>query len=143
MNLGNRQTSDPAEPSRLTQFSKSGYLTPTLVGILCVILLIAAHERGHGNYHKIRERVIRDSGVFDGNDVIPLPCNPETISIAYGLRNGRNVVPIMSMLPREELIASLPNAISLEKQPALVRKMARQWDEWAARSYVDRLLGGV
>ena len=58
MNLGNRQTSDPAEPSRLTQFSKSGYLTPTLVGILCVILLIAAHERGHGNYHKIRERVI-------------------------------------------------------------------------------------
>jgi aldose 1-epimerase len=58
MNLGNRQTSDPAEPSRLSQFSKSGYMTPSLVGILCVILLIAAHERGHGNYHKIRERVI-------------------------------------------------------------------------------------
>ena len=58
MNLGNRQTSDPAEPSRLSRFSKSGYLTPTLVGILCAVLLIAAHEHGHGNYHKIRERVI-------------------------------------------------------------------------------------
>jgi galactose mutarotase-like enzyme len=58
MNLGNRQTSDPAEPSRLNRFSKSGYLTPTLVGILCAILLIAAHESGHGNYHKLRERVI-------------------------------------------------------------------------------------
>jgi galactose mutarotase-like enzyme len=58
MNLGNRQTSDPAEPPRLSRFSKSGYLTPTLVGILCAILLIAAHERGHGNYHKLRERVI-------------------------------------------------------------------------------------
>ena len=33
-------------------------MTPTLVGLLCVILLIAAHERGHGNYHKLRERVI-------------------------------------------------------------------------------------
>ena len=33
-------------------------MTPTLVGILCAILLIAAHERGHGNYHKLRERVI-------------------------------------------------------------------------------------
>src|ERR1700693_5730617 len=42
---------------------------------------------------EIRERVIPDSGVFDGNDMIPLPCNPETISIAYGLRNGRTVVP--------------------------------------------------
>ena len=45
-------------PRALSRFSKSGYLTPTLVGILCVILLIAAHERGHGNYHKLRERVI-------------------------------------------------------------------------------------
>jgi aldose 1-epimerase len=58
MNLGNRQTSDIAGPSRLSRFSKSGYMTPTLVGILCAILLIAAHERGHGNYHRLRERVI-------------------------------------------------------------------------------------
>jgi len=33
-------------------------MTPTLVGILCAILLIAAHESGHGNYHKLKERVI-------------------------------------------------------------------------------------
>jgi aldose 1-epimerase len=58
MNLGNRQTSEKTEPSPLSRFAKSGYLTPSLVGILCAILLIAAHERGHGNYHKIRERVI-------------------------------------------------------------------------------------
>jgi 7,8-dihydro-6-hydroxymethylpterin dimethyltransferase len=49
---------------------------------------------------EIRERVIKESGVFDGNDMIPLPCNPETISIAYGLRNGRTVIPVMSLLPR-------------------------------------------
>ena len=58
MNLGNRQTSDKAEPSPLIRFSKSGYFTPLLVGLVCVALLIAAHERGHGNYHKLRERVI-------------------------------------------------------------------------------------
>ena len=71
---------------------------------------------------EIRQRIIAESGVFGGEDMIPLPCNPETISIAYGLRNGGKVVPIMSLLPREELISSLPNAISFEKQPALVRK---------------------
>lgn len=58
MNLGNRQTSDRVEPSRLSRFSKSGYMTPILMGIVCLILLIAAHEYGHGNYHKLRERVI-------------------------------------------------------------------------------------
>lgn len=58
MNLGNRQTSEAEASSPLHRFSKSGYLTPSLVGLLCVILLIAAHESGHGNYHKLKERVI-------------------------------------------------------------------------------------
>lgn len=58
MNLGNRQLSEPGEPSGLRRFSKSGYLTPSLVALLCVILLIAAHESGRGHYHKLRERVI-------------------------------------------------------------------------------------
>ena len=71
---------------------------------------------------EIRRRVVEESGVFGADDMIPLPCNPETISIAYGLRNGSKVVPIMSLLPREELIASLPNAITFEKHPALQRK---------------------
>lgn len=71
---------------------------------------------------EIRERVVRDAGVFAADDVIPLPCNPEAISIAYGLRNGNAVVPVMSLIPREQLIASLPNAITFEKQPALLRK---------------------
>jgi hypothetical protein len=60
--------------------------------------------------------------VFGPDDMIPLPCNPESIAIAYGLRNGAKVVPLMSLLPREELIASLPNAITFEKQPVLLRK---------------------
>ena len=71
---------------------------------------------------EIRQRIVEDSGVFGADDMIPLPCNPESISIAYGLRNGRKVVPVMSLVPREELIASLPNAITFEKQPVLLRK---------------------
>src|SRR5215469_16506579 len=70
----------------------------------------------------IRRRIVEDSGVFGEDDVIPLPCNPETISIAYGLRNGKSVVPILSAIPREELLALVPNAISFEKYPALREK---------------------
>jgi len=70
----------------------------------------------------IRRAAIRDSGVFGADDMIPLPCNPEQISIAYGLRNGRSVLPVTSMVPREELIAITPNTISFEKQPILKDK---------------------
>jgi uncharacterized radical SAM superfamily Fe-S cluster-containing enzyme len=70
----------------------------------------------------IRRRIVDESGVFGEDDVIPLPCNPETISIAYGLRNGATVLPILSAIPREELLALVPNAISFEKYPALREK---------------------
>jgi len=70
----------------------------------------------------IRRRVVEDSGVFGAADMVPLPCNAESISIGYGLRNGRNVMPVTSLIPREEFVAITPNTISFEKQPVLKDK---------------------
>jgi uncharacterized radical SAM superfamily Fe-S cluster-containing enzyme len=70
----------------------------------------------------IRRRIVEDSGVFGPHDMVPLPCNPESISIGYGLRNGRNVLPVTSLVPREEFVAITPNTISFEKQPVLKEK---------------------
>jgi hypothetical protein len=70
----------------------------------------------------IRRRIVEDSGVFGPHDMVPLPCNPESISIGYGLRNGRSVLPVTSMVPREEFVAITPNTISFEKQPMLKEK---------------------
>jgi len=61
--------------------------------------------------------------VFGLDDVIPLPCNPDAIGIAYGLRNGRQVTPITQMIPRDELLAAAPNTISFEKYPALKERL--------------------
>jgi uncharacterized radical SAM superfamily Fe-S cluster-containing enzyme len=59
------------------------------------------------------------AGVFTLEDLIPLPCNPDQICIGYGLRNGRNVAPITSLVPREALVAEAPNAITFEAYPEL------------------------
>jgi len=63
-------------------------------------------------------REVAKSGVFGLEDMIPLPCNPDQICIGYGLRQGRNVTPITSLLPRE-LILQGPNTISYEAYPEL------------------------
>jgi uncharacterized radical SAM superfamily Fe-S cluster-containing enzyme len=70
----------------------------------------------------IRNRIVEDSGVFGANDMVPLPCNPESIAIGYGLRNGRTVLPVTSLIPREEFVAITPNTISFEKQPVFKEK---------------------
>jgi uncharacterized radical SAM superfamily Fe-S cluster-containing enzyme len=67
----------------------------------------------------IRRRIIEDSGVFGAADMIPLPCNPTAISIGYGLRNGRTVVPVTAMIPKDQLVAEMPNAVNFERYPML------------------------
>jgi uncharacterized radical SAM superfamily Fe-S cluster-containing enzyme len=66
---------------------------------------------------QIRREVVK-AGVFGAEDMIPLPCNPDQICIGYGLRAGRSVTPITSLLPRE-LILNGPNTVSYEAYPAL------------------------
>lgn len=71
----------------------------------------------------IRRRVIEDSGIFGPADMIPLPCNPTAISIGYGLRAGKKVVPVTAMIPKSEIIRDIPNAVNFERYPALKDKI--------------------
>jgi hypothetical protein len=64
-------------------------------------------------------RRIAEGGHFALSDLVPLPCNPDQICIGYGLRAGRNVVPVTRLMPREEIVAAAPNTISFERDPAL------------------------
>jgi len=71
----------------------------------------------------IRSAVIASGGPFRAADLIPLPCNPESICVAYGLRSGSAVAPITGMLPRELLVAELPNTVTFERFPDLRRRI--------------------
>lgn len=72
----------------------------------------------------IRRRIIEADNPFGDEDMIPLPCNPESISVGYALRAGRQLAPVTGLLPREVLVSDLPNAITFEKYPELKSRMA-------------------
>lgn len=71
----------------------------------------------------IRRSIIAAENPFGASDMIPLPCNPESICIGYGIRRGANVIPITGFLPRETLVQELPNAVTFEKYPDLRRRV--------------------
>jgi len=54
-----------------------------------------------------------DAGIFADGDMIPLPCNPASISIGYGVRDGEKVIPLTSLV-RARRCCGIPNAISFE-----------------------------
>lgn len=71
----------------------------------------------------IRRGIIEGDNAFTDRDIVPLPCNPESISIGYALRNGADIAPVTSFLPREMLIDEVPNTVSFEKYPELRKRL--------------------
>ncbi len=67
----------------------------------------------------IRRAIHEHSPSFEPEDIIPLPCNPESISVAYSLRDGQKITPVTSLIPKANLVADVPNAISFEKNEEL------------------------
>lgn len=90
---------------------------------------------------QIRREVAR-SGVFGLEDMIPLPCNPDQICIGYGLRQGRAVTPITSLLPRE-LVLSGPNTISYEAYPELRARVLDLLSLATAQANTEEKLAGL
>jgi hypothetical protein len=71
----------------------------------------------------IRRRIIEAKTPFGEGDIIPLPCNPESIAIGYALRKGDRIAPITSFFPKDMLVEALPNAITFEKYPELHKQV--------------------
>jgi uncharacterized radical SAM superfamily Fe-S cluster-containing enzyme len=92
---------------------------------------------------EIRRRLVEAGGPFGPGDIIPLPCNPESIAIGYALRNGPQIAPITSFFPRDMLVDALPNAITFEKYPELHRKVLEFFSLATAECTNDRKLADL
>lgn len=68
---------------------------------------------------EIRRRIAEQSKLFTPEDVIPVPCNPDTLAMAYALRQGGEAVPLTRYLDREILVGGAANTIAFERDPRL------------------------
>src|SRR5438128_685140 len=87
-------------------------------------------------------REVGKSGVFETEDMIPLPCNPDQISIGYGLRQGKEVTSLTRLLPKE-LILNGPNTISYEAYPELRTKILDLLSLATAQANTEEKLAGL
>src|SRR5690606_31014250 len=65
------------------------------------------------------------SAHFEGKDLIPVPCNPESLAMAYALKLGDQVVPLTGLIPANTLINAGRNTIVVERDEALREQVFR------------------
>ncbi|MGA3090089.1 MAG: radical SAM protein [Terriglobales bacterium] len=68
---------------------------------------------------EVRRKILEQTNVFRPEDVIPVPCHPDSLAMAYALKLAGKVVPLTSMIPPEILIDGAANTILYEQEPAV------------------------
>jgi len=68
---------------------------------------------------EVRRRILEQFPVFRPADVMPVPCHPDSLAMAYALRMEGGLVPLTGMLDPQVLIEGSRNTIVYEQDAAL------------------------
>ena len=67
----------------------------------------------------IRRAIADQSGIFSLDDVVPVPCNPDTLAMAYALKLNGETQALTRHIGPDVLLAGPANTIVFERDPAL------------------------
>ena len=68
---------------------------------------------------QVRQQILRQSPVFKPEDVIPVPCHPDCLAMAYALKLGGKVFPLTGMIDPKLLLHGEGNTIIYEQNDAI------------------------
>jgi 7,8-dihydro-6-hydroxymethylpterin dimethyltransferase len=63
---------------------------------------------------EVRRKIVEQSNLFSFDDVMPVPCNPDNLAMAYAMKIDGNVHPLTRYIEPQALMANSPNTISFE-----------------------------
>jgi uncharacterized radical SAM superfamily Fe-S cluster-containing enzyme len=69
---------------------------------------------------EVRRRILAQTSVFRPEDLIPVPCHPDSLAMAYAMKLGDKVVPLTGMIEPDILINGGRNTIVYEKDDVVV-----------------------
>jgi uncharacterized radical SAM superfamily Fe-S cluster-containing enzyme len=68
---------------------------------------------------EVRRKILEQTDIFEPNDLIPVPCNPDALTMAYALKLGGQVQPLTRLIDPAVLLNSSKNTIVYEQDAAL------------------------
>ncbi|MGH1437890.1 MAG: radical SAM protein [Lewinella sp.] len=72
---------------------------------------------------EVRRKILEQTDVFQSDDLIPVPCNPDALVMGYALKLGDEVVPLTRYINPTDLLDNSKNTIMYEQDEQLHGKM--------------------
>ncbi len=74
---------------------------------------------------EVRRKILEQTSVFRPEDVIPVPCHPDSLAMAYALKIDGRVLPLTGMIDPQILINGGRNTILFEQEDQLKGQIFR------------------
>jgi len=72
---------------------------------------------------EIRRRIAEQTDAFTLSDIIPVPCNPDTLAMGYALKLGGSTLPLTRLVDPQILLKGDSNTITFEHDPAIKKQI--------------------
>lgn len=73
----------------------------------------------------VRTEILNQTNIFEPNDIIPVPCNPDALAMAYALKLDGQVFPLTRFIQPDDLLDNSRNTIVYEQDEKLREHMVR------------------
>jgi len=78
-----------------------------------------AHQEHRLTLTEVRRKILEQSDHFAPEDILPVPCHPDAIAMAYALKHEGGVTALTSMVPLEVLLDGARNTITFERDDSV------------------------
>jgi uncharacterized radical SAM superfamily Fe-S cluster-containing enzyme len=68
---------------------------------------------------EVRRRILEQTNVFRPEDLLPVPCHPDSLAMGYALKAGGTVIPLTGLIDPKVLIEGGRNTIIYEQDDAV------------------------
>jgi tetraether lipid synthase len=72
---------------------------------------------------EIRRRIAEQSSAFTAADIVPVPCNPDTLAMGYALKSAGGAVPLTRFVDPKVLLQGPASTITFEHDPVLKQRV--------------------
>ena len=89
----------------------------------------------------VRTKILEQTRIFQPNDIIPVPCNPDALAMAYALKLGGEVFPLTRYIDPAHLLNNSRNTIVYEQDTELHQHLIKIFSAGISVDRVEENMG--
>lgn len=72
---------------------------------------------------EVRRAILEQSPHFQPQDILPVPCHPDSLAMAYALKFEGKIIPLTGLFDTSTFVDMMPNSVLYEQHPDLKQRI--------------------